>query len=160
MNKNITMKPAEQIFGATSLHDKELVIWRAARPALRSNHRIYFTNIIEELLEPLYTKERVKEFTKEIVDKYYAEGIEPASDNCILDSICDIQVFSINEVELMGYDNNKCMDETVEEISSRQQDPAQKELWYLNGSNGEKWMKDPIQDPSTLYTADYGKCKR
>ena len=141
-------------------HDKELTTWRANRPALTHNHRIYFTNIIEELLEPLYTKETVKMFTKEIVERYYPETLELTSNNCVLDSICDIQVFSINEVELMGYDNNKCMDETVKEISSRQQDPEQKKLWLSNGSNGEKWMKDPKQDPSTLYKADYGKCKR
>ena len=160
MRRTITLKPAEQIFEANNSHDKELAVWRAARPALRSNHRIYFQNIIEELLEPLYTKEAVKEFTKEIVDKYYAEGIEPAGSNCILDSICDIQVFSINEVELMGYYNNNCMDETVKEISSRQQDPIQKDFWDIWGYDGTKWKKDPIQDPSTLYTADYRKCKR
>ncbi len=73
MRRTITLKPAEQIFEANNSHDKELAVWRADRPALTHNHRIYFTNIIEELLEPLYTKEIVKMFTKEIVERYYPE---------------------------------------------------------------------------------------
>ena len=160
MKRTITLKPAKQIFEANNSHDKELAVWRAARPALKSNHRIYFTNIIEELLEPLYTKETVKIFTKEIVEKYYPETLELTSDSVVLDSICDIQVFSINEVELMGYYNNNCMDETVKEISSRQQDPIQKDFWQIWGYDGTKWQKDPAQDPSTLYTADYKKGKK
>ena len=141
-------------------HDKGLKIWRDARPSLKANHRVFFQNIIEELLEPLYTKETIKKMTQEILEKYYAAGIEPASENAILDSINDIEVFSINEVELMGYYNNNCMDETVKEISSRQQDPIQKDFWQIWGYDGTKWQKDPAQDPSTLYTADYKKGKK
>lgn len=141
-------------------HDVGLQAWRDARPSLQSNHRVFFQNIIEELLEPIYTKESVKMFTKEIVEKYYPEGIVLASDRAVLDSINDIEVFSINEVELMGYDNNKCMNETVKEISSRNQDPMQQELWFKSGYDGTKWMKDINQDPSTLYKADYNKGKK
>ena len=60
----------------------------------------------------------------------------------------------------MGYDNDKCMDETVKEISSRKQDPIQQELWFKSGYDGTKWMKDLNQDPSTLYKADYNKGKK
>ncbi len=141
-------------------HDVELYYWRKQRPSLESNYRVYFQNIIEELLEPLYTKERVKEFTKEIVDKYYNEDITPASENCIIDAICDIQVFSINEIELMNYDNNICMDETVKEISSRKQDPVQQEIWFKWGYDGTKWQKDPNQDKDTLYVAEYKRGKK
>ncbi len=140
-------------------HDVGLHYWRKQRPAMKANHRVFFTNIIEELLEPLYTKETVKIFTKEIVERYYPETLELTSDSVVLDSICDIQVFSINEVELMGYDNNKCMQETVEEISSRKQCPVQQEKWTTTGYDGSKWQKDVNQDKTTLYEADYGKCK-
>ena len=141
-------------------HSEGLKIWRDARPSLKANHRVFFQNIIEELLEPLYTKETVKRMTQEILEKYYAAGIEPASENAILDSINDIEVFSINEVELMGYDNNKCMEETVKEISCRKQDPDQKEGWENWGYDGNKWMKWKDQPEEELYIADYKKGKR
>lgn len=141
-------------------HSTELYYWRKQRPALKANHRIYFQNIIEELLEPLYTKETVKNYTRDICSRYYPAHMEPIDDEAVLDSICDVQVFSINEVELMGYDNDKCMDETVKEISSRKQDPIQQELWFKSGYDGTKWMKDINQDPSTLYKADYNRGKK
>jgi hypothetical protein len=144
----------------TLTHDVGLQMWRDARPSLQANHRVFFQNIIEELLEPLYTKVTVKEMTQEILEKYYPEILGLTSDSVVLDSICDIQVFSINEVELMGYDNNKCMNETVKEISSRQQDPAQKEIWEKWGYDGCKWKKDPKQEPDTLYEADYYSCAK
>ena len=141
-------------------HDVALQAWRDARPSLQANHRMFFQNIIEELLEPLYTKVTVKEMTQEILEKYYPEILGLTSDSVVLDSICDIQVFSINEVELMQYDNNKCMNETVKEISSRKQDPAQKEIWEKWGYDGCKWQKDPKQEPDTLYEADYYSCAK
>ena len=38
----------------------------------------------------------------------------------------DIQVFCINETELMGFDNIKCNKEVFSEINSREQDPYPK----------------------------------
>jgi hypothetical protein len=63
-------------------------------------------------------------------------------------------------IEHLGYDFECVMNETIKEISSRQQDPEQKKRWKKNGSNGEKWQKDKSQDKNTLYKADYSKCKK
>ena len=143
-------------------HEEGLKKWRADRPSLEANYRVYFQNIIEEILEPLYSKENVKIFTKEIVERYYPELVVTSSRDAIIDAICDTQVFSINEIELMGFDNNKCMQETVKEISSRKQDPLQKDFWQIWGYDGTKWQKDPKQDTSTLYKANYSfkQCRR
>jgi hypothetical protein len=58
----------------------------------------------------------------------------------------------------LGYDFEKCMIETIKEISSREQDPIQKEEWSKNGPSG-KWQKNKQQNPDTLYKADYESCK-
>jgi hypothetical protein len=58
----------------------------------------------------------------------------------------------------LGFYFEKCMLETIKEISSRRQDPKQFAEWAENGANG-KWIKDKNQDPSTLYKADYESCK-
>jgi D-mannonate dehydratase len=62
-------------------------------------------------------------------------------------------------IESLGYNFNCVMDETVKEISSRQQDPEQKVKWSTVGSQGEKWQKWKEQPKETLYKADYNKCK-
>jgi len=130
--------------------------WRDARPALSSNYKTYFTNIIEELLEPLFNKETVKTLTEEIVDTYYYDNAI-ISEHEVVDTINDIRVFSENEVELMGYDSAETFSETIKEISSRKQDPIQAHNWSVNGSNGEKWQKDLNQCQDTLYKAVYQK---
>ena len=130
--------------------------WRDARPALSSNYKTYFTNIIEELLEPMYVKEDVKYLTEEIVDRYYTDELAIA-DYEVVDAINDIRVFSENEIELMGYDSSETFSETIKEISSRKQDPIQAHNWNIDGSHGEKWLKDKSQDISTLYKAKYEK---
>jgi len=64
---------------------------------------------------------------------------------------------AINLVEIEGYDSIKCLEECLEEISSREQDPIQK----LDGRKpGEKWLKWKKQPEDTLYKADYAKFKR
>lgn len=60
--------------------------------------------------------------------------------------------------EIFGYDFEKCMLETIKEISSRRQDPKQFADWVENGASG-KWLKNQNQDPDTLYKADYESCK-
>lgn len=63
------------------------------------------------------------------------------------------------QVKDLGFDFIKCMDECLKEISSRQQDPEQANRWETGGNtSGEKWMKDPNQNPETLYKADYMRC--
>jgi len=78
----------------------------------------------------------------------------------MLDALADIIVIAVGEVRKMGY-NPKCtLNEVVKEISSRQQDPIQKDRW-LNALKqpGEKWLKDKSQDKSKLYKADFNKAR-
>ena len=111
--------------------------------------------IIEELLEPLYPKALVKEYTTKIIRDYFEDG--KLDDNAVIDSIQDIKVFANNETTLRGYDNVKCEAEVLKHISCRKQDPIQKEAMGKFGA--WKWLKDPNQDPSELYEPDYEKCK-
>jgi NTP pyrophosphatase (non-canonical NTP hydrolase) len=63
-------------------------------------------------------------------------------------------------IEHLGYNFECVMDETIKEISSRQQEPEQKKRWKENGSNGEKWQKWLQQNKDTLYKANYNNCKK
>lgn len=49
-----------------------------------------------------------------------------------------------------GYDPVLCMDETIAKINSRHGG------W---DAVARKWIKDPHQDPTTLYAPDYAACK-
>ena len=137
---------------------KLLAKWRKERNITNPDYRVYFQNIIEELFEPLgYTKEEISIIKIDIYNKYYPNELV-LNENLIVDTICDIKVFSINELGTMKYNGKKCMKETIKEISSREQDKDQKENWLKNGAVG-KWQKDSSQDKDTLYVANYSKCK-
>ena len=137
---------------------KLLAKWRSERNITNSDYRVYFQNIIEELFEPLgYTKEEISIIKIDIYNKYYPNELV-LNENLVVDTICDIKVFSINELGTMKYNGKKCMKETIKEISSREQDKDQKENWLKNGAV-EKWQKDTSQDKDTLYVANYSKCK-
>ena len=134
--------------------------WRDDRPNLKPNHRVFVQNIIEELFEDLYEKNDIERIKFEIMEKYYPIGMIPFSENATIDKMADIQVFAINEVELMNYDNDLVMDETIKEISSRLQDPIQKEIWSKWGYDNTKWQKDKNQQKDTLYVANYDGCRK
>ena len=137
---------------------KLLAKWRKERNITNPDYRVYFQNIIEELIEPLgYTKEEISIIKIDIYSKYFPD-YSIIDENKIVDTICDIKVFSINELGTMKYNGKKCMKETIKEISSREQDKDQKENWLKNGAVG-KWQKDSSQDKETLYIANYSKCK-
>ena len=137
---------------------KLLAKWRKQRNITNPDYRVYFQNIIEELLEPLeYTKEEISIIKIDIYNKYYPNELV-LNENLVVDSICDIKVFSINELGTMKYNGKKCMKETIKEISSREQDSFQKEIWDKNGASG-KWLKSQEQSKDTLYIANYSKCK-
>lgn len=137
---------------------KLLAKWRKERNITNPDYRVYFQNIIEELFEPLgYSKEEISIIKIDIYNRYYPDELV-LNENLVVDSICDIKVFSINELGTMKYNGKKCMKETIKEISSRQQDKFQKEIWDKNGAVG-KWQKDSLQDKETLYVANYSKCK-
>lgn len=132
--------------------------WRKARNITKADYLTFVGNVLEELLEPLYcNKDEITYIKSKILDRYFDDGIN-IDKNDIIDAIQDIQVFCINETELMGYDNLKCNDEVFQEINSRVQDPQQKEEWKLKGAYG-KWKKYSLQSEDTLYKANYGVCK-
>ena len=132
--------------------------WRAERNIKEPNYPQYIRNVLEELLEPLYDKEFIPKKVDEIWNEHFLNREFNTTTDKVLDSMNDICVFSINEVELMGYDFNLTMNETIDEISSREQNPIQKLQWEKFGSYG-KWEKDKEQHESTLYKADYEICK-
>lgn len=124
--------------------------WRNDRNITEANYKGYFRNIIEELLEPMYSKNAVDFLKNEIVDKYFVDDVV-LDEIRVIDTINDISVFSINEVGLMGYDFEKTMGETIKEIESRKGEinPETKKF--------EKFKDDYHQ--SLWYKAEYSKCK-
>ena len=131
--------------------------WRKDRNIVNPNIKIFIENILEELLEICYEdKKEIKFLQNEIMDLYFDK--EPISEVNTVDSIKDIKIFSINETELMGYDDIKTDDEVFQEINSREQCPQQFSEWQKYGANG-KWQKDRHQKDWTLYKANYEVCK-
>lgn len=131
--------------------------WRKDRNITELDTIVYVENVIEELLE-IFTedKKEIKHLQSEIMDKYFNR--EPISILNTIDAIQDIQVFSINETELMGYDNIECNKEVFKHINCRKQDPIQYIEWKEKGAYG-KWQKDKNQDPKEIYEPEYASCK-
>lgn len=136
---------------------ENLKVWRKDRNITKADYLTFVGNVLEELLEPIYNKDSIQPQVKQIIEDYFIYGGGLDTDE-VIDAIQDIQVFCINETELMGYDNLKCNDEVFKEINSRVQDPQQKEEWKLKGAYG-KWKKWQEQPKETLYKANYGVCK-
>ena len=135
--------------------------WRSDRNITKADYLVFVGNVLEELLEPLYKKYAIEDMKQEILNGYFFGSFdinEQLKQDDIIDTIQDIQVFCINETELMGFDNIKCNKEVFSEINSREQDPEQKEEWFKNGAVG-KWKKNERQESWTLYKANYESCK-
>lgn len=131
--------------------------WRQDRNIINPNTKVFIESILEELLEIYYAdKEMIKACKNDIMSDYFC--LPELNKINTLDAIQDIQVFCINETELMGYDNLKCNDEVFKEINSRRQDPMQYMEWDEFGANGkwQKWKEQPVE---TLYKANYESCK-
>lgn len=136
---------------------KSLKEWRACRNIKSSNTKVFIENILEELLEIYYAdKEMVKACKNDIISDYFC--LPELNENEVIDAIQDIQVFCINETELMGYDNLKCNNEVFKHINCRKQNPIQKEQWEKFGAFG-KWEKDRQQNQKEIYQPDYESCK-
>ena len=133
--------------------------WRADRNITKCSYIGFVENILEELLEPLYDKQSILKLKNEMMEKYFPEEVWYYNDEDVIDAIQDIQVFCINETELMGFDNIKCNNEVFSEINSREQDPEQKEEWFKNGAVG-KWQKSLLPEHiEKCYKANYDSCK-
>ena len=141
---------------------EKLKVWRKDRNISKADYLVFVGNILEELMEPLWSKNAIEINKQEILDNYFRATSKVQQDTLyiedIVDTIQDIQVFCINETELMGYDNIKCNEEVFQEINSREQDPQQFAVWQKYGANG-KWQKDRHQKDWTLYKANYESCK-
>jgi len=133
--------------------------WRKERNITKADYLTFVGSVLEELLEPLYEKVAVDDIKTKIVNQYFGFTDEfEWSQTEIIDAIQDIQVFCINETELMGYDNTKCNNEVFKHINCRKQDPKQKEEWLKNGAVG-KWQKDQNQPKDEIYQSNYKECK-
>lgn len=134
--------------------------WRSERNMTSPNYPVYIKNKLEEMLEPIYDKEFIPNIVKTIYSEYFerCESMELNVDE-IVDSIVDSSVFDINEIELMGYDYDLVLNQTIQEISSRNQCPIQYLEWEEKGAYG-KWKKDTNQKPETLYKANFNLARR
>lgn len=142
---------------------ENLKVWRKDRNITKADYLTFVGNVLEELLEPLYGKKGIENIKEDFIERWiHKEECEDYSDIRfiidILDTIQDIQVFCINETELMGYDNIKCNEEVFKHINCRKQDPSQKIEWQQFGANG-KWQKDKNQNPNEIYQPNYEKCR-
>jgi hypothetical protein len=137
--------------------------WREKRNITDANTKVFVLNTIEELLEIYFDDKDVINDNKHGVwsiffTDFYSNDLQPISESNSIDAIQDIQVFCINETELMGYDNLKCNEEVFKEINSRVQCPNQMIEWKEKGAYG-KWKKYDKQDKDSLYKANYEGCK-
>ena len=135
--------------------------WRADRNITKADYLVFVGNILEELLEPLYKKNAIEDMKQEILNGYFFGSFdinEQLNQYDIIDTIQDIQVFCINETELMGFDNIKCNNEVFKHINCRKQDPEQYIEWKEKVPYG-KWKKWSEQPKDEIYEPNYGDCK-
>ena len=132
--------------------------WRDDRNITKADYLTFVGNILEELMEPFWSKNAIEINKNEILENYFIGRGGDINNIDIIDAIQDIQVFCINETELMGYDNIRCNEEVFKHINCRKQDPNQKIEWQQFGANG-KWQKDKNQNPNEIYEPNYEACK-
>ena len=138
---------------------RDLRQWREDRNITKADYLVFVENILEELMECIHSKDMIPKFKKQIMNDYFNKDIVTVIHSEVVDILQDIQVFCINEAELMGYDNERCNIEVFKEINSRKQDPLQKEEWLKNGAAG-KWQKSLLPEHTEKwYKADYESCK-
>ena len=90
----------------------------------------------------------------------FDEAFAKADTHEMIDALADLIVIAAGEMVKLGFNPELCLKQTVKEISSREQSPEQLLSWQAGEKQlGDKWLKNPKQDPSTLYSADYSTCK-
>jgi len=136
----------------------DLKRWREDRHISNYDHFIQVSNIVEETLELMYTPKSVaiEQLQRDIMEHF----VDDTTNEEKIDAYCDLIVFSINAIELLGYDAKRAITETIKEISSRKQNPAQQIIWLKWGYDNTKWEKWKEQPKEELYKANYGKWKR
>ena len=132
--------------------------WRKKRNITKADYLVFVGNVLEELLEPVYLKEEIEDIKNTIMYDYFGNSILKSKETDYLDAIQDIQVFCINETELMGFDNIKCNNEVFKHINCRKQDPEQYLEWKEKVPYG-KWKKWSEQPKDEIYEPNYEDCK-
>ena len=132
--------------------------WRKKRNITKADYLVFVGNVLEELLEPVYLKEEIEDIKNTIMYDYFGNSILKSKETDYLDAIQDIQVFCINETELIGFDNIKCNNEVFKHINCRKQDPEQYLEWKEKVPYG-KWKKWSEQPKDEIYEPNYGDCK-
>ena len=90
----------------------------------------------------------------------FIEASETQDEYGQVDALADIIVIAAGELVKLGYNPELTLKQTVKEITSRKQYPAQAKRWAINDKQpGEKWLKNLDQPESTLYIANYSTCK-
>ena len=90
----------------------------------------------------------------------FEDGFVKADTHEMIDALADLIVIAAGEMVKLGFNPELCLKQTVKEISSREQCPDQAASWATGDRMpGEKWLKNPEQDPTTLYSADYSTCR-
>ena len=121
---------------------------------------VEIVNILEELFEMTGVDSQIARGNAEFIyEREFLPNQKKVSKEDLCDALNDVIVFSTTAIMKLGYNPELTLNEVLKEISSRKQDPKQKEEWELNGiPDGAKWQKDLSQDKSTLYKADFSKC--
>lgn len=100
----------------------------------------------------------LEKLNEELVE--FEEGFDKADTHEMIDALADLIVIAAGEMVKLGFNPELCLKQTVKEITCREQDPEQAIAWAAGKKElGEKWLKDPKQDPSTIYSADYSTCR-
>ena len=140
-----------------------LAKWRADRD-IQAQPESVFVSMIEEERE---------EYRDAVKANDWEEQVDAVCDQIVLtsnhlhfhpdrlDLIEALDNLLTIDLPALGVVPDLAMKQTLKEISSRVQDPSQKQKWSEQGGNvlGEKWQKDKNQASSTLYKANYNVCK-
>ena len=132
--------------------------WRKKRNITKADYLVFVENILEELMECIHSKDMIPKFKKQIMNDYFNKDIVTVINSEVVDILQDIQVFCVNETELMGFDNIKCNNEVFKHINCRKQDPEQYLEWKEKVPYG-KWKKWSEQPKDEIYEPNYGDCK-
>jgi hypothetical protein len=127
----------------------ELEQWRDETGLVKAKptKRQIVKHFVEELFEMCgYDKEIVNRLTDNFMDTYVID--ENLTDDAMLDAMCDMKVFAINDSEQMGYDAEQCMSETIKEVTSRKGNYDESIGKFIKVITGKE------------YKANYSICKR
>ena len=159
------------VYNLDNKHQENIIKWGANRLLFAYSKDNEVKIIDEEIRELNEAKENndIHEQIDALCDMYVVltqtfakAGLagQKIEDDEWLQEMYNLYIKIPNEVESLGYSFDCAMEETIKEISSRVQDPKQKERWD-NGDKeeAEKWQKWKEQPEDTKYKANYGKCK-